>query len=1042
MMWNATCLELVSKGSCSKKPGSLAGLHEARQQHHGQFFTPEPIAKLCWQIASAAVPADFGRRVRLLDNSVGSGRLLSFATPDQHELYGIDIDERCIDALSQCAEQAGFTFEFRPCSMEALRVSGMDIAIINPAFSLSLCSPVLEPFACTRHGSYGPNTSSVSHEYALYQAVMAAHKTIAILPWSFADTADRLPGIGKFVKAILQLPASAFRAESAEVSTGIVVIDRDAVRLGPVYRVKVDGKATPPALLTPLERSHERPRLSEIGFEPSVPAITTPVTGDNRVRLYRRGKMLKLRFHCGAVEAEVLNALYQDFLPQPAGAERHRYPKGYRFTGEGVLDLEAHVLTGSPLASLQALQDRIRQFGATPVVDHAVVAYLKRRQREFTIQKTPLRHWVYQRDAAASSDQLEVVAKETFSVNPRVFGSPVVKQGGTYKATRTDTGFFLVPVGSGTLELNDADLKRRFTINTAATPEWVLRAPGRVVAFPGRAQEWRTRIENEGIAGWFDRPYQLHDLTEIALTPGGVLTAWDMAVGKARCAIALCLLGGRHNLIVVEAGLVPEMEREISALPIASSEWQIIRNAGDVGALRRINIISYERLRSAVYRGAHRTVRALTFANVLRNRIHTLVADEGDCIRNIGSQQSQAMLQVSAKKPIILAGSPLSNYPRDIHPQLVFCLGDGVAHQPYGWHRPYISETMLNSAAWLPRGIDRFRDDFIVTEWVTNEFCEDNRQGAKREVPKIRNLAKFRALLAPAVKRRLIGEPEVEPFLKIPAAVKSVHRLEWDDAHLAHFIKCADGFSQWYRRSKEVAGRAGKQLNLVALLARIGAVTMACNFPQSASSLSGFATYRGGLTSKQRWAVGRAAELAKAGNKIIVYVQNPENAELLSRTLWRDHQIDSITYHGKQSISKRTKDLNEAFRFGACPVMFATLGVCERGLNLEQANYELFAEWDWSATVMEQALRRFLRPRQTRTPYAEYAELPGGIDTYMRQMVTMKAAAAGAGLDWGEQDDDVEFQHLDTIIYGFVRHIAEFNGMTGSELREMLARAA
>jgi hypothetical protein len=38
------------------------------------------------------------------------------------------------------------------------------------------------------------------------------------------------------------------------------------------------------------------------------------------------------------------------------------------------------------------------------------------------------------------------------------------------------------------------------------------------------------------------------------------------------------------------------------------------------------------------------------------------------------------------------------------------------------------------------RGIDSFRDDYVVLEWATNEFTDNLRGGAKREIPKINNV--------------------------------------------------------------------------------------------------------------------------------------------------------------------------------------------------------------------------------------------------------------------------------------------------------------
>lgn len=112
MSWADGLLEIQSKGSTTAKAGSLAGLHEARQAHQSQFFTTLPLSQFCWRLveplmerlaARDRILAGESIKISVLDNSVGSGRLLHWATPDIHSLYGVDVDEGCIASLSQAA---------------------------------------------------------------------------------------------------------------------------------------------------------------------------------------------------------------------------------------------------------------------------------------------------------------------------------------------------------------------------------------------------------------------------------------------------------------------------------------------------------------------------------------------------------------------------------------------------------------------------------------------------------------------------------------------------------------------------------------------------------------------------------------------------------------------------------------------------------------------------------------------------------------------------------------------------------------------------
>lgn len=135
MSWADGLLEIQSKGSTTAKAGSLAGLHEARQAHQSQFFTTLSLSHFCWRLvqplmeriaAREQVRASGIDKISVLDNSVGSGRLLHWATPDIHSLYGVDVDEGCIASLSQAAMNAGFTYEFIHAGMEDVRPRHFD----------------------------------------------------------------------------------------------------------------------------------------------------------------------------------------------------------------------------------------------------------------------------------------------------------------------------------------------------------------------------------------------------------------------------------------------------------------------------------------------------------------------------------------------------------------------------------------------------------------------------------------------------------------------------------------------------------------------------------------------------------------------------------------------------------------------------------------------------------------------------------------------------------------------------------------------------
>lgn len=316
---------------------------------------------------------------------------------------------------------------------------------------------------------------------------------------------------------------------------------------------------------------------------------------------------------------------------------------------------------------------------------------------------------------------------------------------------------------------------------------------------------------------------------------------------------------------------------------------------------------------------------------------------------------------------------------------------------------------------------------------MTNQFAENLQEGAKREIPKIAHLAQYRAAIAPHVKRRLAKEPDVAPFVKIRDPEEIVTTVDFERRHLAFYLKAAEDFAAYYRQAHR---DEHKHLNLVALLARIGAVRMAANFPQH--GIEGIGTL-GGLTAKQLLAVERLSQLTAEGHKTILFAQNPGVLEILARALTA-RGLEAVLFHGNIPVTQRTRALNTRFRYGPAPILLATYGVSKKGLNLWQADWALLYDRQWTDADEAQAIRRLCRPQQTRPVTAERLHHRGSIDEYMGQMVAFKREAAHTGLDWGTPAlDGVEYLHLDTLLGRFCDDLAERFGVKRRDLREALA---
>jgi hypothetical protein len=867
------------------------------------------------------------------------------------------------------------------------------------------------------------------------QALAAADLVAAILPRSYADTLLADPWSWPRLVAAFHAPAWCFRDQGADVRVSVLFFAKDSRAPGATVRVETldDARTLAPDLdLSCRTTRHLQPRLRETGIVDEGPTITRPVTGNTKVRLGHSGRKLTLGFACGLIEAKVRNAILGERLT-PTGIDGHRYPKGVKYTGQGALDIEVHLTQEDPLASINALCDLIRAAGAHLEVDPGLLRYVSKRTRRLRIERTPFRHTVLVKADMAYGPTGTLVgqARTTHLVDPDTWGSPIIKAGAKVTFSTDDAGSYRYRVGGRDFGLAEEELNHRFAVVAGqAQDRWETVHPGRLAAFPERAAALRRRGRALGLDGFLSWDYQFEDLLELSMTRGAI-AAWAVGLGKARLAAGLILLSGcTAGLICTEAYLIDELRTELARLPIPATDWQAIQCPRDLERLRRINVISYHRLRGPVHSSHPRR----TYASRLRHRIGCLVADEGDLLRNKGTAQSAALRKVAAKRRFALSGTPLGNYPRDAFSVLAFTGGDATAAQVYGMHRWYLDRALRQSTQGCVPGVDRVREQFVTLEWVTNEFKDDLTTGAKREVPKLRNLSAYRAALAHHVKRRVAQEPEVARHFQVPIPERRVTTLDWDPAHLAHYLKVADDFRQWYLKGQANS----RERNLIALLARIQAVQIAAAIPQRHSDQSPF-VYDGGLTSKQRYGVDRLARLVEGGHKVIAYAEWPELLEVIGRTLDR-RGIEHVTIHGGKPIAERVRELNTRFRAGSAPVLLASLGVAQKGLNIPEADRVLFLTRSWTAKTEDQAEGRVLRPQQTRPVTTEFVHLRGSIDDYQGQMVAHKRDAINAGLDWGTPTlDDVEFLHLDTLLGRFVADLAELMGCRTHEVRGRLA---
>lgn len=1028
--WYAPLRNLASLGSLRSKIRHMGDLAEQRRQTLSQYWTPDELASWMWSFIGHLDITS------ILDNSVGSARLLQFAEPGKHKLFGVDVHAGTVDEVRRVISEAGFECEVLCTGMENVRPVGMCAALINPPFSITLESTGLKAEeGFTRFGRLGPDTNATSDEYAVIQALKAARVVVALLPRSSADAIRAGAGcwaskkVQTRLRGVFDLPAATFKEENANVLTSVVVFGESASKRQPMHRA-VESFDEPVPDLGLLDPEFNKARPADLRYQlldASASTITLPVTGNRTVQIALDGRKVRLRYFCGLTQAIVANTVLDKRI---FSTEHHRLPKGVQFNGQGKLDVEAYLLQDDPVAAFEGFVEAIRVAGGEPFVQPGVFETLERKVRRHKRAAMALKHTIYTKGASSMASIIGV-SKRTHNVNPTKWLSPVIQKGEEVEFTRAEQGGYHYQKNGKSFLINTDELEASYEL-PGASEGWQIAHEGLLKAYPAEAARLRKRAIDLGIHHWLSWDFQMDDLIELTMKPHGSVAAWKQACGKSRLNAALILLSGvKHGLIVVESRLIDEMLVQLERIGIAGDKVCVIDAPAKLTQLKQINLIAYERLRMLVNDTVSQRV---TYAHKLRRRIGLVCADEGERLANFDSDQSRALFQLAARKKYISTGTPIANYPRDIHGLLLFTVGDGTAAQPYGYRHGFAEKWWVTSMQQASRGIDKIRDDYLVVEWVTHAFSETLREGAKREIPKIANVEKFRNWLAPHVKRRLTEEPEVAKHIQLPPAIFETVNVEWDSKHLAYYLRAADDFSQWYRDRND----SEKRNNLAVLLAKLQAVQIALNIPQK--GVEGLGAYTG-LTSKQRAVIDYLVELSAQGKKGLLYCENPQTVQLLHREL-AARGIKSVQFHGGISIKKRVQAKDEQFIAGDADHLLATKASAKAGYNVPQADVVVFYDRSWSAKTEGQAMARPMRVERKEAVKVVYFHLAGSLDIYQDQMVAFKQDSANAGLDWATPvKDDEEFLHLSTVLANFVDDLAKLNNISAHDMRKILKAA-
>ncbi|WAM22425.1 MAG: DEAD/DEAH box helicase (plasmid) [Candidatus Methanoperedens sp.] len=501
--------------------------------------------------------------------------------------------------------------------------------------------------------------------------------------------------------------------------------------------------------------------------------------------------------------------------------------------------------------------------------------------------------------------------------------------------------------------------------------------------------------------------FQKDDVIRMSLKNTNLL-CWSMGLGKTRGIVALALLyGTKHNLIIVEPKLTDEFIKEFRELGI--TDYQIIESERDLKHPKKFNLIAYNKLWKPLNEHTRKT-----FAKAMRRRFQFIAVDEAHKIKAKDSEQAKAVRILKARYKLLSTGTPITNYPRNIFSLLVFGWGDGTELNHYGYHNPIEKTNDRGYTSGYTTGTRQFKEDFISIEWVTPQFEQTLDKGMKaREMPKIKDTAKWWAMMSPKIIRRQREEPEVAAFVTIPKPDISTELIKMSPEQVKHYKHWLDEFAAWFKEQLRLEKQSeGHKIDQMVVLAHLTQLQFASTIPQSKKTNNEHIQWPGGITTKQRRTLDLIKEALSKEEKVIVFSERPDFQKLMQQEL-KTRGIKSHVFIGSQGIKNRNVVLTD-FKNNGTHVLLATTTCGETGLNIPQANVVIIADTSWTPSKQIQAYSRILRPQQTRKPRIYLLRAKGTIDEYMQQLMDAKSEAIDEGIDY---QDATEFDPAKWLSY-------------------------
>ena len=346
-----------------------------------------------------------------------------------------------------------------------------------------------------------------------------------------------------------------------------------------------------------------------------------------------------------------------------------------------------------------------------------------------------------------------------------------------------------------------------------------------------------------------------------------------------------------------------------------------------------------------------------------QERWDLIVADEAHNIKTPGAQRSKNFYSLNAPRVIMLTGTPIPNYPREIFP-LVHHL------------RP---------------------TEFPSLKWFLNMFCANSTNGASN-LPTLNQLLRSTVML-----RRLRSEvmadlpPKIRQIIVLPAAGLGLdldikQELELFDSRLpliqelraaAKAAKTANDTQTYHDLIHKVRSTQGQVWSELAALRKKLAI------------------------KKAPLVIDHLHQCLENEQKVVVFAHHIE----LQNILHTAFPGVSVVHNGERSFNERERAVVEFKNNPLVKLFIGGMKTAGEGISLAASSLAVFAELDWTPKTVSQCEDRLLLlDKKDQNILVQHLVVEGSLDARIAQKLISKQQVIDDALDNQEEQEIEEWQ--------------------------------